>query len=171
MPSCNAVLYLGRFEVKSTGSDHLYEQSLKKSLGYYLAARRAFPVISELPDTPDKLSAEFLILDGEVTISFSDDYNWWVTWPAVYPMTGYWPLQIRRADLTVDSAFTLSGKTGQTYRSFTSKKQASHEVFFYGFFRTSPIEATFQQTMAEVLRDTALQVAETAQCPHKRTEL
>lgn len=167
LPSCDAPLYLGRFEVNSTNSDHAYEQMLKKSLSYYLAARRAFPVISELPDNAERLPSEFLILDGDVFIAYDDEYNWWITWPAVYPMIGYWPFQQRKGRITVEATFTVAGKDGQTRQRFTSTKQASQELLIYGFFRTSAMESIIRQNIAEVMRDTARQVAQRAQehCP------
>lgn len=167
LPSCEAPLFLGRFEVNSTSSDHVYEQMLKKSMSYYLAARRAFPVISELPDSAEKLPSEFLILDGDVFIAYDDEFNWWITWPAIYPMIGYWPFQQRKGRITVEATFTLSGKNGQARQRFTSTKLASQDLLIYGFFRTSAMESVVRQNIAEVMRDIAGQVAQRAQehCP------
>ena len=76
--------------------------------------------------------------------------KWGISWPAVYPMPLYWPLQQKEGYTEV----LLNVKvitSDDAVKEFSIKKEAAYFIRFYSFFRTRPIEDALQKSYYEAL--------------------
>lgn len=65
-------------------------------------------------------------------------YNWMLAWPAVYPMTLYWPLQPYKGIVVVE--YKIKFTRGNFYSSHIISNEKQHEVTIYGFFNKKDVE-------------------------------
>lgn len=76
-------------------------------------------------------------LQIELSVDLQTKYAWWIAWPGVYPMPGYWPFQPYEAIANV--SLTARGAVGrQAFRHDASLKD-SHAEQLYGFFRKTGV--------------------------------
>ncbi len=97
---------------------------------------------------------EFLVRAEETS---AIDWAW--AWPAVYPMSGYWPVQPKSGTVKV-SVEVRAFRKGRLVleKTFVSEKQYS--ITIYGFYRTSPIERRILGCYEDALEDLARAVAQ-----------
>lgn len=160
-PYCARTLYLGRFEVRG-GHERDYAQNMKRSLAYFIAARRGFVVKGELRDTAAELPTNYYVLDVDASLGYDDSYNWWLTWPAAYPLSGYWPLQVRTGKIEVVLSGQVVDQSGRSLLKFERKRAAERTVYFYGFFRTGGFEDEMRSVTEQAFRDVGTVLAESA---------
>ena len=153
--SINGIIYIGKFEVfTSDRIDFLraWQYSFKSSL----RNNRVFSEIKILSDS-DTLNPDSLILDIEIYPRFDDTYNYWWTWPAIYPFVGYWPIQKRTGNYEITINYIISkNKNILVQSSITESK--STEVEIYGFYRTSEFESMIEYTNLLILDKCAKEI-------------
>lgn len=147
-------LYLGNIDVYSAEREHLAE-AWKATLASVIRSHRVFRTVQFLPKTKEELKEPYSILDMEVRPKLEDGYNWWVTWPGIYPMSGYWPLQIRTAKYNLELHYRVVDENGQEVLKETVTQEAEHRIFFYGFFRTSAFEGMIETANLEAMESCA----------------
>jgi len=150
-------LYLGSFDVFTSDRQYLAD-AWRASLLSIIKSRRVFNTVQVLPKNREDLPSEYLILDLEVRPHLDDSYNWWVTWPAVYPMVAYWPVQIRKGTYQIELKFRVLDQSGQQVLADRIKQESEQTVYFYGFFRTSPIEKMIETTNLEAMEACAKKI-------------
>jgi TolB-like protein len=90
----------------------------------------------------------------EVTVIPRDNgrTKWAISWPAVYPMCLYWPLQQKEgyAEVLLNIKVITPDKPVQ---EFSIKKDTFYDIRFYSFFRTGPIEDALQKSYYDAIED------------------
>ncbi|MCB1166437.1 MAG: hypothetical protein KDK33_09795 [Leptospiraceae bacterium] len=99
------------------------------------------------------IPAEYLVLDATIRPHLNDGYNWWWTWPAVYPFTGFWPVQRRIADYTITVEYKIMDPHQQVIKNGTVSVQDRSELIIFGFYRTLPLEQMIYRSNLEVVRN------------------
>jgi len=88
----------------------------------------------------------------EVTVLPRDNgrTKWAISWPAVYPMPLYWPLQQKEGYGEV--LLTVKVITPDNpVTEFSIKKETHYFIRFYSFFRTGPVEDALQSSYYEAI--------------------
>lgn len=133
-----------------------FENSWKESLSNIIRSNNQS--ISTLNIQEIKIINETdYILDLHIFPKLKDDYNYWLTWPAIYPLTGYWPLQVRKAEYSIELTYKLS-KDHVLLKQNTIIKKSNQTTIFYGFFRTSDIEMNIEATNKEAMEQCAEEI-------------
>ncbi len=141
----NAPIYIGKFEVFKSNS--LQEtKAWKATLKSVIKNNRAF---SEIKDG-EEFQPDSYILDVEISPDYKEEYNYWWTWPAIYPFPGYWPVQIRKAEYTVRIATTISRSNKILFQS-KLEQSGQENIYIYEFYRTSEIEEMVENTNLVIL--------------------
>ncbi|PJZ85989.1 LBF_2127 family putative lipoprotein [Leptospira harrisiae] len=130
-------LFIGKFDI-ITYDRILFVNRWKSVFIDHLKSTRLFSKVSAPNDTT-KITSDDFILDVTIHPKYSDTYNYWWTWPAIYPLVGYWPIQIRETNYKVQIDYNLYKGT-QIYASNTLVEEAELTVEIYGFYRTANIE-------------------------------
>lgn len=141
-------VFIGRFDIYS--ADRMdYVRIWRASFLSYIKSNRIF---SDAFDASKEKAIEpnAYILDISISPKLNDTYNYWITWPAIYPMSGYWPLQIRKAKYDVYINYTLFKGT-QIVAQGKVEETGSEDVTFYGFYRTSSFERMIEVTNLMVM--------------------
>ena len=134
---------------------------LAQSLAQVLASSGKFSRVVENGDaTGDHLQAD-------LDVSLVRTYNWWLAWPAVYPMVGYWPLQPydAKGTLSLKAKGILSGNPFE----FSTNKSIEHSETFYGFFVHSPVEVLLSQAYDQMFLELRSKVAEGSPTTSRRS--
>lgn len=147
-------IFIGKFDIIT--SDRLgFVKGWKPVFIEYLKSARMFNKVS-IPDENSKITADDYAIDVTITPRYSDNYNYWWTWPAIYPMVAYWPVQIREHSYKVQFEYSLY-KGSKLITSNTLQEEAEYTVEIYGFFRTANIEKMIESTnllvMDKAIRD------------------
>lgn len=97
-----------------------------------------------------KVSKENVYFDIAVEAKETRKYNWWITWPALYPISGYWPIQSSKGnvDITISTNVYYMGKI---IKRFTNRNTVPYEMVLYSFYRTGPVESSAEQAYSNVL--------------------
>lgn len=101
---------------------------------------------------------DYIIIEAEVTPREEGNFNWWITWPAVYPMPLYWPLQMKKCTVSVMVKSTIYTKNGTPLITVMSNKKDEYRINFYGFFRACPAEDRLRKSYEGALQDIAAQI-------------
>lgn len=125
-------------------------EAWKISLISIIQSKRIFKEVSLLPNDIGKLSNDYIILDMEVKPYYSDKYNWLISWPAVYPMAAYWPLQVRTGKYRVDLKYDLVSKDRKIISSGVLNVE-HEETNIFMVFRTTDIEKMIEISNLEVM--------------------
>jgi hypothetical protein len=153
--SVNGTILIGKFEVFTADRIEFlraWQYSFKSSL----RNNRVFSEIKNLSDS-ETVNPDSLILDVEIYPRFNDTYNYWWTWPAIYPFVGYWPIQKRTGNYDVTINYQISkNKNILVQSSITETK--SMEIEIYGFYRTSEFESMIEQTNLLILDKCAKEI-------------
>ena len=153
-------LYLGTFDAYTSERGYLAE-AWRASLMSVIRSHRVFQKVVPLPKESEAMPAEYLILDMEVRPKLNDSYNWWATWPAVYPMIAYWPIQIRTGQYAVELKYRIIDQDRQEVVSDLLKQEAETTVYFYGFFRPGAIEKMIEAANLEAMEACAKKIKQT----------
>jgi hypothetical protein len=146
--SVNGTIYIGKFEVFTADRIEFlraWQYSFKSSL----RNNRVFSEIKNLSDS-ETVSSESLILDVEIYPTFNDSYNYWWTWPAIYPLVGYWPVQKRTGNYDITINYQISKNKNILVQSSIIESK-SMEIEIYGFYRTSEFESMIENTNLLIL--------------------
>lgn len=153
-------IFLRKFDIY-LGDREIFLQAWKASFKHSLKNNHSYLEIFD--STEDSITNKnLLILDIEIYPKLKDEYNWWLTWPAAYPLSGWWPLQIRNADYEVEIRYVLY-KNNKVLKQENRVKFGSHTVFFYGFFRTIDIEKMIELTNLGIIDECAKAIASSIQ--------
>lgn len=141
-------VYIGKFDIITY--DRLgFVNGWKPVFIEYLKSARIFSKVS-VPDNSSKITPDDYALDITITPKYSDTYNYWWTWPAIYPMVAYWPVQIRETSYKVQCEYTLY-KGAKLIATNTILEEADLTVEIYGFFRTGNVEKMIESTNLQVM--------------------
>lgn len=153
----NKTIYFGKFEVFT--SDRVeYTKAWKYSFKSILKNNRVFADVKDLEDGSNKLLTDVYVLDVEVSPKYQTTYNMWKTWPAIWPMPGYWPLQSRTGEYQVVVAYTISQNNKIILQSEV-KENRTETVDFYGFYRTSELESMIETANLKALDTCAKEIS------------
>ncbi len=125
-------------------------RSLKNALRYALLNSNRFSRV-RFRESPGLHPAGHTT-DFEFKIRAEEDgnFDWRISWPAVYPMTLYWPLQMKSGKVKVTlEADAYRGSQKVFSKAFSAERE--YAITFYGFFRTSPIERESRAALEEAL--------------------
>ncbi len=64
----------------------------------------------------------------------SHKFNWLITWPAIYPMPLYWPVQYKKGEVSVHIKCEVYNSTGDLIANIETNHSKEYIVQFYGFF-------------------------------------
>jgi hypothetical protein len=144
----NKPIYLGKFEV-FTANRLEYTKAWKYTFKANLKNNRVFSDVKEFfnNETPD---ADTYILDVEIIPDYKDRYNYWVTWPAIYPVPLYWPIQMRTANYSVVINYSIFQSNKIIFQSSIVESD-SYTINLYGFFRTSDFEKMIETTNVKAI--------------------
>lgn len=143
----NLPIVIGRFEILSADRG-IYTDAWRMAWKGHLESAAIFPnVMTELDPSTTK---EFYTIDVEMKTYYSDKYNWWYTWPAVYPFIGIWPLQYRIGKYSVEFKYKLY--LNQTLlKEETITKKGNAEQFLYGFYKLRNFQRMIEETNLEAV--------------------
>lgn len=157
-------LYIGGVEIRSADRKYL-NQAWTTTLASVIRSRRIFKNVAKLPDDETPLGADYLVLDIDVNATYDESYNWWVTWPAVYPAPGWWPFQVRTGTYKVTARYRLTGPGARAVTEGLIEHESSETLRFYGFFRTSALERMIETANLEVMHQCAEAVFQVVSLP------
>ncbi|MCW7462599.1 LBF_2127 family putative lipoprotein [Leptospira limi] len=141
-------VYIGKFDIIT--HDRLgFVNSWRTVFIEYLRSARMFQKVS-MPDVNSKMTSEDYAIDVTITPLYSNTYNYWWTWPAIYPLTFYWPVQIRDHNYKVHLEYSLY-KGSKLIASNTVTEEAETTIEIYGFFRTANVEKMIETTNLMVM--------------------
>ena len=146
---CQIPLLLGDVQLVSYDSRHDVK-AWKLHLLSAMKNRRLFSRTGSLEEAKSN-KGPYLILDLVLRPTFKDDYNWWWTWPAVYPSSGYWPVQWRLGNYDVSIEYRILDSNQRLLVEDTVEVQGEESVIIYGFFRTSPFERMIYRSNKEIV--------------------
>jgi len=149
-------LYLTRFTLRHTGLRDTSSDAdgLRRQLLDYLSQRGGFRNVSDattgsiavaIPDSPEAVA-----LEVDADLSLDDNRNWMMGFPVVWPFFGYWPLEPRHGTATVSASAYYFGPGRKLLASLNPSKSEPYDYWFYGWYRTKPIQAAFQAAYQEV---------------------
>lgn len=130
------VLNVQNFYVTSTGSAVLQEshrQALRQSLAQCLANTGAFSKVDL-----EGISSPGNDLTADLFLTLDRKFNWWISWPAIYPMVGYWPIQAYTAK--GEARLRVEGEVAGRPMRFDSRRKVEDEQYLYGFYVHAPAE-------------------------------
>ncbi|MCB1180046.1 MAG: hypothetical protein KDK36_20880 [Leptospiraceae bacterium] len=137
-------LYIGKFDIYLADRKY-YTDAWKASFQSVLKSQRIFKNVLNLPVKKEELEEKYYILDLDIYPSFKDNYNWWVTWPAIYPMLGYWPFQLREGVYKVEIVFSIYDENQKLILKDSILVKDEAEILFYGFYKSTEIEDMIEE--------------------------
>ncbi|TGL44574.1 LBF_2127 family putative lipoprotein [Leptospira perdikensis] len=144
----NLPLVIGKFEILSADRG-VYTDAWRMAFKGHLTSSGLFPsVVTELDP---KTTSDFYTIDVEMKTHYEDNYNWWYTWPAAYPLIAIWPIQYRIAEYTVDFKYKLY-KNKSLMKEETITKKGNATEFLYGFFKVRNFQRMIEETNLEAVR-------------------
>jgi len=90
--------------------------------------------------------------DFSITPKYTQDFNWYVSWPAIFPMPLYWPLQKYKSKITSTIKLIATINNNKYEKAFISNSEVN--VNMYGFFKTQAIKDSFSLVIKENLENT-----------------
>ncbi|XDD44494.1 hypothetical protein AB3N58_17170 [Leptospira sp. WS60.C2] len=149
-PIINKPVYIGKFEVYTSDSvnyTRAWKYTFKSILKNNRVSNQVFDVSN---DRNAKQDVETYLIDIEVYPNFESHFSMWKTWPAFWPLTGYWPLQVRNHNYEVKLICKIS-MNGLIKSQFEITETAKKTIEIYGFYRTSEIESMIEVANLKVL--------------------
>ncbi len=95
-------------------------------------------------------------MDIDIKPSIEEGYNWWWTWPALYPLPIYWPLQIRRVQYEISIFYSIFDVNNKEIINNKFIKKEESEVEVYGFFNIGIFEQMIERVNLEVMEECAV---------------
>ena len=126
----------------------------RTSLG--LAARNAaynsglFAKVLLLPQPLPDGTGVFIDIDVLATEEGGAGWWWLVAWPAILPIPGAWPVQPKLGRVSAILTVRLR-KPGGMWQTLRIEKVRDYSIFFYSFYRTTPIEERMQLCFEDAL--------------------
>ncbi len=139
-PSNNKVAVISRIRLDLNGSHviHRYKNSLQEAISDAIYSTGMYQEVIYGNKTIDAKNLQTDHYKIEVIAKDFGKYNWLFTWPAVYPMTLYWPIQPYSGIVAVQFKIDFQRNDYQT--SHTIRNEKHHGVVIYGFFRKGEVE-------------------------------
>jgi hypothetical protein len=141
-------LYIGKLEVFTAESYNL-SAAWRYTFKSILKHNRVFYEILDLNEQTKFQEGSYL-LDLEIYPKYTDDYNYWWTWPNVYPFVGYWPVQIRTGKYEISIQYTIS-KDQIILKKGSVSENDNLTLYLYGTYRTSDFEKMIEISNLKVL--------------------
>lgn len=148
------VLFIGKIDIYMADRE-LITQAWKFSFASIIKSHRIFKNVEPLPNDLSKLPTDYLIIDLDIIPKFENEYNWWWTWPAIYPMTGYWPIQKRTGKYNLEILYKITNHKGEELKKGKISKNSEQNIMFYGFFRIHEIEKMIEIANLEAMEECA----------------
>ncbi|GBF43087.1 lipoprotein [Leptospira ellinghausenii] len=143
----NLPIVIGKFEILSADRG-IYTDAWRMAWKGHLQSSGIFSnVYNELDPKEVK---DFYTIDVEMKTIFSDRYNWWYTWPAVYPFIAIWPIQYRLGEYSVEFHYKLYLNKDLQKEEIIIKK-GNAEEFLYGFFKVRNFHRMIEETNLEAV--------------------
>ncbi|MBM9546363.1 hypothetical protein JWG40_05005 [Leptospira sp. 201903074] len=143
----NLPLVIGKFEILSADRG-VYTDAWRMAFKGHLISSGLFAsVVTELES---KTSSDFYTIDVEMKTQYTDKYNWWYTFPAVYPFTGIWPIQYRIAEYNVEFKYKLF-KNKVIIKEEIITKTGNTNEFLYGFYKVRNFHRMIEETNLEAV--------------------
>ncbi|TGL01163.1 hypothetical protein EHQ43_18940 [Leptospira bouyouniensis] len=143
----NLPVVIGRFEILSADRG-VYTDAWRMAWKGHLQSSGIFSNV-HLELDPE-VTKEYYTIDVEMKTSYSDRYNWWYTWPAVYPFIAIWPIQYRIGEYTVEIKYKLFLNKDLKKEDVIIKKGNTDE-FLYGFFKVRNFHRMIEETNLEAV--------------------
>ncbi|PJZ36383.1 hypothetical protein CH354_14990 [Leptospira levettii] len=149
-PFINQAVYIGKFEVFTSDSVN-YTKAWKYTFKSILKNNRVSNQVLDV-STDRNVNEEMdkYLIDIEVYPNFESNFNMWKTWPAFWPLTGYWPIQVRNATYEVKLLCKIS-VNGVTRTNMEIIENVKKTIEIYGFYRTSEIESMIEVANLKVM--------------------
>ncbi|XDD46851.1 hypothetical protein AB3N60_01785 [Leptospira sp. WS39.C2] len=145
----NIPIVIGKFEILSADRG-VYTDSWRIAWKGHLQSAGIFPNVTYELDPND--TKDSYTIDVEMKTNFSDKYNWWYTWPAIYPLIVIWPIQYRFGEYTVEFKYKLYLNKNLQKEETIVKKGITNE-FFYGFFKVRNFQRMIEETNLEAVNE------------------
>ncbi|TGK82412.1 hypothetical protein EHQ24_14260 [Leptospira noumeaensis] len=130
-------LYIGKLEVYTSDSIE-YTTAWRHIFKSFLLNNRISKNVKDL-NGEKQINKDDYILDIEIYPKLNDEFNYWWTWPAIYPMSGYWPVQMRTYNYETIIKYKIIKNQSIIHES-EIKETEEKTITMYGFYRTSEIE-------------------------------
>ncbi|MCT8333813.1 hypothetical protein NUH30_09025 [Leptospira sp. 85282-16] len=147
-PQTNLPLVIGKFEILSADRG-VYTDAWRMAFKGHLTSSGIFQTV--FTELDPKTTSDYYTIDVEMKTDFQDKYNWWYTWPALWPLTGIWPIQFREAVYTVDFKYKLY-KNKVLFKEETISKNGSTSEFLYGLYKVRNFHRMIEETNLEAVR-------------------
>ncbi|MCB1194045.1 MAG: hypothetical protein H7A23_26865 [Leptospiraceae bacterium] len=138
-------LYIGSFHINGI-YDKFFNKEMEKIFVSFLESKRYFNKITLLPLDKNLREQDYHIVDIDIDPVYKEKIFWWLTWPAIYPFSGFWPIQIISADFHLSIRVKIYDKSGLRQNSIEVDDSFQDTIVFYGFYRTSPFERRIQES-------------------------
>lgn len=153
------VLYIGIFDIISSEREEMVAP-MKESFRSFLQSERYFADVRDMMTDTGAAGPDDVVIDIRIGMQLDEGYNWWYTWPGVYPFPAYWPFQGRQARYRTEMDVQVNGLSEQPIR-FLCSRSNSDSVVFYGFFRVGWIESIISQTNLEIFDECSRRIVQT----------
>ena len=126
-------LYLDLIEFRGLDKKYYYQETEELLLRYIDNARYFKKVFSsstvQRPNDGNCISMKAIITPQE-----EHTFDWRISWPAIYPMPLYWPLQSKMGSVSVKLRCDFYDNNGKHIITLNSSYGEEYSVRFYGFF-------------------------------------
>jgi len=150
-------LYVGSVKI-NWAKRIVTETYMRKTLISYIKSKSFFKSVQELPSKRVKL-LNYLILNIYINPQYTYKYFWWITWPAIYPLSAYWPIQIRQAKFRIVVSAKLVNEEGKEIKKIEIRKTGKEITYIYSFFRTHSVERMIRKVFHNILEEIANEVS------------
>lgn len=72
-------------------------------------------------------------------------FNWLITWPAIYPCIGYWPIQHKTGEVGVNLKCEVYDNDGELLARIDEEHTEKYEVQIYGFYTNGDAETKLRK--------------------------
>jgi|GEM_PF-2744382 len=162
------VLYIGIFDIISSEREEMVAP-MKESFRSFLQSERYFADVRDMMNDAGVAARDDVVIDIRIGMQLDESYNWWYTWPGVYPFPAYWPFQGRQARYRTEMDVQVNGLSEQPIRFMCSRSNAD-SVVFYGFFRVGWIESIISQTNLEIFDECSRRIVQTVRLYDTKSE-
>jgi len=101
----------------------------------------------------------FLSLKATISPKEEHKFNWLVTWPAIWPMPFYWPVQVKNGSVSVALRCEFYDDLGEHITTLSSEKSAKYSIPIYGFFKTKKAEDELRRCYESAFEEMASKIS------------
>ena len=145
-------------EISANAPDPRLLGELKKAAGTAVANSGKFSRVYMERNPPLSRGEKLVFMDIDILSSIKSEFDWSLTWPALYPMTCYWPLQVRKGTIKVTMKASLYDESGKSLGSMSVTVSRKFNIQFYGFFRVGPMEIALVRGYEDALNEFSAQL-------------